>query len=443
MICPELSNSFSQTKKDISMTDEIKNKHMLTSSSFCLRLRGWYYRRAMRLLTLLLRIVYVIGKKCGRRLRQPRNGEGYRILLTGSFDSSNWILSYLQPLVASKGCSHITMVSVSPVPTLPKVSAVYPPKWLIRIVGATPARLLVFFSTAVRKRPDIVGGYHILVNGLAASAIAPIVGARSLYHCVGGPTEVLDGGRNEEKGPWERMGIPDLVVERRLLRAVAACDLVLTMGTKAVAFFQSRGVSTNFHVISASIDIDQFAPADSPPCYDVIFVGRLAEIKCIDILLKALQHVKNTIPNVTAVIVGEGPLRDELEQLAHKLGINDCVAFVGRQHNIEEWLNKSKLFVLTSRSEGLSIAMTEAMVCGLPAVVSDVGDLADLVEDGINGFLVPRQTPELFADRIIELLTNARKLEAFSQTARQSALRYDIKAMAQRWDNIFVSCRKS
>ncbi|MBW2595340.1 MAG: glycosyltransferase family 4 protein [Deltaproteobacteria bacterium] len=425
------------------MVDEIKSNSRLTSSSFGRCLRGWYYCRVMRLFTLLQNIALAIAKTFGRRLRQPHNGEGYRILLTGSFDSSNWILSYLRPLAASKACSHITMVSSSPVPAFPKVDAVYPPKWLVRVIGATPARLLIFFSTAVRKHPNIVGGYSILANGLVASVVAPIVGARSLYHCVGGPAEVLDGGVYAEDGPFTKIEIPDLVVERRLLRAVAACDIVLTMGTKAVDFFQSRGVNTDFHVISASIDIEQFAPADSPPCYDLIFVGRLVEIKCIDILLKAVQHVRNTIPNVTAVIVGEGPLRGELEQLVRELGISDCVAFVGRQHNIREWLNKARLFVLTSRSEGLSIAMTEAMACGLPAVVSDVGDLADLVEDGINGFLVPRLTPELFADRIIELLTNNEKLRDFSQAARRSALRYDIKAMAQRWDNIIASCRES
>jgi len=425
------------------MVDEIKSNRRLTLSSFGRCLRGWYYRRVMRLLTLLLRIVYVIAKKCGRRLRQPRNGEGYRILLTGSYDSNNWLLSYLRPLVASEGCSHVTMVSLSPVPDLPKVSAVHPPKWLVRVIGATPARLLIFFLTAVRIRPNMVGGYHILVNGLVASAIAPIVGARSMYHCVGGPTEVLDGGIHGEKGPCERMGTPDLVVERRLLQAVAACDLVLTMGTKAISFFRDRGVNTNFHVISASIDAEQFTPMDSPPCYDVIFVGRLAEIKCIDILLKALQQVRKTIPNITGVVVGEGPLRGELEQLSRELGISDSVTFVGKQKNIEAWLNKAKLFVLTSRSEGLSIAMTEAMVCGLPAVVTDVGDLGELVEDGVNGFLVPGQTPELFAHRIIELLTDSHKLEAFSQAARRSALQYDIKAMAQCWDDIIACFLKS
>jgi glycosyltransferase involved in cell wall biosynthesis len=239
------------------------------------------------------------------------------------------------------------------------------------------------------------------------------------------------------------MGIPDAVVERRLLRAVAACDLVLTMGTRAVTFFQSRGVNTNFHVVSAGINTEQFAPAGSTPCYDIIFVGRLAEIKRIDVLLGALLHVKLAVPKVTAVIVGEGLLRNELVQQAQELGIADCVTFVGRQQNTKEWLNKARIFVLTSRSEGLSIAMTEAMSCGLPAIVSDVGDLADLVEDGVNGFLVRQQTPEAFAERIIALLTDTGRLVAFSRAARQSAQRYDITAMARCWDAIFARCQES
>ena len=425
------------------MIDKSTSECRLTSVSFGRRVRRWYYRRIIRLFMLLYSIALVMAKMFSCRLRQPHNGEGYSILLTGSYDSSNWVLSYLRPLAASKACSHITVVSSSPVPTLPKVDAVYPPKWLIRIVGTTPARLFVFISTAVRKRPNIVGGYSILANGLVASVVAPIVGARSLYHCVGGPAEVLDGGVHAEDGPFTKIEIPDLVVERRLLRAVAACDIVLTMGTKAVDFFQSRGVSTNFHVVSASIDVERFSPPDSPPCYDLIFVGRLVEIKCIDIFLQAVQHVRKAIPNVTAVIVGEGPLRSELEQMTHDLGIDDCVAFVGKQQNIGEWLNKARVFVLTSRSEGLSIAMTEAMACGLPVVVSDVGDLADLVENGVNGYLIRSRSPEAFASRMLELLTDYQKLVRFSKSACSAAACYETEAIAKKWDRILNDNHKA
>ena len=82
-------------------------------------------------------------------------------------------------------------------------------------------------------------------------------------------------------------------------------------------------------------------------------------------------------------------------------------------------------------------------MCGLPVVVSDVGDLADLVEEGINGFLVPRRSPELFAARIVELLTNNQKLVAFSKAARQSSLWYTTEAATAKWDSIIEHYRTS
>ena len=78
-------------------------------------------------------------------------------------------------------------------------------------------------------------------------------------------------------------------------------------------------------------------------------------------------------------------------------------------------------------------------MCGLPAVVSDVGDLADLVEDGVNGFLVPRRSPQAFADRLVELLTDESRLTAFSKAARRSAMRYKTENTVQRWNDIFAS----
>ena len=119
--------------------------------------------------------------------------------------------------------------------------------------------------------------------------------------------------------------------------------------------------------------------------------------------------------------------------------IDRNVSFAGHQDVIENWLRKSKVFALTSDSEGLSLSMMEAMMCGLPAVVSDIGDLGDLVEDGVNGYLVPRCSPDLFANRIIELLTGSQKLTAFSKAARQSALQYETQATTQHWDSIIAN----
>lgn len=84
------------------MIDKSTSECRLTSVSFGRHVRRWYYHRIMRLFTLLHSIVLVMAKIFGNRLHQPHNGEGNRILLTGSFDSSNWILLYLRALAHAK-----------------------------------------------------------------------------------------------------------------------------------------------------------------------------------------------------------------------------------------------------------------------------------------------------------------------------------------------------
>jgi glycosyltransferase involved in cell wall biosynthesis len=238
------------------------------------------------------------------------------------------------------------------------------------------------------------------------------------------------------------METPDAIVESRFLKIVAESDTVITMGTRAVGFFQGKGIDTDYQIVSGGIDPTRFQPVDEVPSYDLILTGRLAEIKRIDVFLHAVRIVAGRIPNVKAVIVGDGKWRERLQALSADLGIDRNVEFVGQQNAVEDWLRRSRIFLLTSDSEGLSLSMMEAMMCGLPAVVSDVGDLADLVEDGVTGYLVPRRSPQLFAARIVELLSDEQKLRAFSQAARRSALRYETQATVRRWDRILADYRK-
>jgi glycosyltransferase involved in cell wall biosynthesis len=397
------------------------------------RLRRRLWHVLARQFTLVPLAALALARLIGRR---PASGSGCEILLTGRFDSKNWILNHLGPLAASQECSRLWMVSAKPVPALPKVVAIYPPKWLMRVLGPTPARLLTFLGVALKKRPQIVGGFHIMVNGIVAIIVAHLAGARSMYFCVGGPAEVHDGGIHSADSLFKRMETADPAVERRLLKIVADSDIIITMGTRAVTFFREKGVTAAFHVVSGGIDSSRFQPARRAPVYDLILTGRLVEVKRIDVFLQAVKNVAERIPDVRAVIVGDGRLREELHSLCVNLGLDHNVSFAGHQENIETWLCQSKIFVLTSDSEGLSLSLMEAMMCGLPGVVSDVGDLGDLVENGVNGYLVPRRSPASFADPLVELLTDAQKLQAFSQAARHAALRYETQAAVRRWDQI-------
>ncbi len=409
----------------------------LWAGGFIKRIRLWFIRRGLRSMMLVYSVLMQMAKWIGPSKRHVGK-EGYDILLTGAFYSDNWISSHLRPLAMSKRCARVRMVANSTVPKIDNVEAIYPPPWLVSILGAVPARLLTFAYMGVRRRPHFIGGFHLLVNGLVAALLAKILGSRSLYFCGGGPREVVGGGYSTENRLFRKLRSPDEVIEKQLLKAVSEFDLVVTMGNSAIKYFQNHGVNAEFHVVAGGKDSAHFYPTDENPTADLILVGRLSQIKRVDIFIKAIMHAQVTLPNISAIIVGDGPIRDDLEQLASDLKVEGNIQFVGQQSNIEEWLRKAKVFVLTSDSEGLSLALMEAMMCGLPAVVSNVGDLGDLIEDGINGFLINEHTPEAFANRFVELLEDEEKFATFKKATQKSARRYETHTVSLLWDKILA-----
>jgi L-malate glycosyltransferase len=398
-------------------------------------LSRWTARRAVRLLLLghatLLRLLRFLGPP-----RRAVDRGRLEVLLTGTFHSDNWAAAHLRPLAASTRVARVRVVATFPLAPRDKVEVVRPPTWLTRAVGPVAARLLAFLWAAATTRPDVVGGFHLLVNGLVAQLGAALTGARSLYFCVGGPAEVAEGGIGGENRLFSRMETADAVVEQRLLAAVRSFDLVITMGEGAARFFRDRGGPAAIQVVPGGIDGTRFHPGPAPPARDLVLVGRLAPVKRIDVFLRAVARLAETIPGVTAAVAGDGPLRSELEALARELGLEGRVQFLGQSTAVEEELRQSRVFVLSSDSEGLPLSVMEAMMCGLPAVVSDVGDLADLVEEGVNGFRVARRDPAALADRLQSLLANPRRLEAFSAAALRTAARHEIEVAARRWDAI-------
>lgn len=368
--------------------------------------------------------------------RRPNGDVGYHILLTGTFKSEAWVEHHLRPMAASSGCRKVTIVATNPVPPLAGVHAVEPPRWLVACLGSAASRLIVFTLVAVRQRPEIVGGFHLLFNGLAAALVGPIVGARSMYICVGGPAEVLDGGILAENRLFNALGKPDAAIERLLLAAVRTFDLIITMGTGARSFFRDRGVTSDIHVIPGGLDLSLYKPISDAPAVDVIFVGRLEPIKRPRLLLDAIAIARARLGHLSAMIVGDGQLKSELEDQARTLGLGDVLTFTGQRSDAVALLARARVFVLTSQSEGVSLSLMESLACGVPGVVAQVGDLQDVLADGVNGFLVNSDDPRPYADRLVQLLSDEPMRRRFSTAARQSADAYGVEATTRRWESV-------
>jgi glycosyltransferase involved in cell wall biosynthesis len=398
--------------------------------------------RARALVVRLIVAAYCALLRCARAVGpRPRcaGPHGFDVLLTGSFFSRNWVAAHLLPLAASSRCARVRVVTTMALPDMDKIEQVAPSAFLAKVIGPVAARLATFACTALRDRPDVVGGFHLLVNGLAAIVLGRLCGSRSLYFCVGGKTELLDGAVWGENRLFGRLAAPEPWVERRLVEAATAASAIITMGPNAAAFLRSRGVKSPMHVVPGGVDWARFPPGRGIPDFDLVLVARLVWVKRVDRFLRAVAIASTAQPGLTAAIVGDGPLRGELHRLAGELGLDDRVTFVGHQDDVARWLQRARVFVLTSDSESLALSVMEALTAGLPAIVPDVGDLGALVHDGVNGCLVEDHTPDAFARAIVALLRDPRLHRSLADGARRTARAVRNETVTTRWNAIFES----
>ena len=135
-------------------------------------------------------------------------------------------------------------------------------------------------------------------------------------------------------------------------------------------------------------------------------------------------------------MVGDGPELARLREIVEQSGIAEHIEFAGKISDVAPYLARAKLFVLPSMSEGVSIAMLEALMCGLPVVVSDVGDLRDFVGPR-TGVLIEHIEPSVVARHIAGLLESDVKMREMAQNSRELALEsFSVDAIARAWYTI-------
>jgi len=164
--------------------------------------------------------------------------------------------------------------------------------------------------------------------------------------------------------------------------------------------------------------------------------GRLSPEKGHRYLLEAMARLKG-LP-VALVIVGDGQERASLETLAAALEIEDRVHFAGQRQNMRDYYEAIDLFVLPSLSEGLPFVALEAMALERPVVASRVGALPEVIDEGVNGWLVPRGQPDLLAATVASLLKDRGRLRASGRRAREMLYpRFSPKRQADEMIGIY------
>jgi glycosyltransferase involved in cell wall biosynthesis len=143
-------------------------------------------------------------------------------------------------------------------------------------------------------------------------------------------------------------------------------------------------------------------------CNFILFIGRLVYYKNLDVLIKAFEHVIKIAPNAKLIVVGDGPMKETWKEIASNIGVSRSISFVGNIATSEkiELLKKCSALALPSIFEGFGLVLLEAFAEAKPVLVSNVKPFDEIVDDGIDGFILPKDDPIAWSQKIQYLLLN-------------------------------------
>jgi 1,2-diacylglycerol 3-alpha-glucosyltransferase len=308
------------------------------------------------------------------------------------------------------------------------------------------SRLLVPTGQGLRSlrdfRPDLVHLHTFLGAGLEARW-----GARRLGLPLVGTNHWFPQGfalyAPFARDAFRRLGA------RGVARYYQACDWVTAPSRFTLQDMRNHGLDRPGSVISNPIDTQLFHPVSAAEksrlkarlglgTNTVVYAGRLAREKRIDVLLHAIARVRERLPSVSLALAGHGSERGALEKLARELGLADCVRFTGTLGHpaLAELFAASDLFSIASISETQSMVLLQAMACGLPAVGARCGGLIEHIPSEAGALAEP-DAPQDFADKLARLLTDPAREER-GRAARRAAERYSVSSIATAWEALYA-----
>lgn len=203
------------------------------------------------------------------------------------------------------------------------------------------------------------------------------------------------------------------------------------------------------------VDVERFRPVEAderarlrtslgvPTGPLVVFAGRLAPEKGVDVLLEAWPRVVSAIPDAHLLLLGEGEQRAELEGRVQSLKLGSSVTFAGGTADVSPFLQAADAFVLPSRAEGLPVALLEAMACGLPCVGTAISGTLQVLEQDRTGQIVPVNDAAALADGLLAAL-RAPEARAWAAQARRHVVEhYSLDVIADRYVDLYSTLLQS
>ena len=290
----------------------------------------------------------------------------------------------------------------------------------------SPLMIPALYSTIKQEKPDL-----LIVNN------APYYGL--LY------ATVLSKLKDTPLIIWKHSGYfmkssPMYKVTRKLCFPKADAIVLLTDGDKKHAMEYNANCFCIMNPVE-QIKYEEetkIEPEGQDNNNTAVFVGRLAEQKSLNHLLKAWGKAIPAIPQWKLIIVGDGEKRKKLEALVKKLNISDSVSFTGVVENVNPYYKNASFFVMSSMHEGLPVSLIEAASSGLPLISYDCPyGPAVVIEHDKNGLLVESGNIDALSEAIVQMANSLEMRKTFSDASRQKISKFSIERIVKQWDAVF------
>lgn len=251
--------------------------------------------------------------------------------------------------------------------------------------------------------------------------------------CVGTPIIMEEIGL-----PYDRSNKANFILSH--LYKKARCVLTTSPKTRQWLIDHHYGSEETIAVVPGGVDNQKFflrqkdPSTDKKDCFSVTAIGRLSKEKGYDVFLRSIPLIAFDKTKVKFKLFGEGQEFLALKALAKVLDIDPLIEFAGYQspEKIPEILKDTDIYVLPSRTEGLSNSLLEAMASGCACVATSVGENSSLIKSGVSGILIPSEKPEEMAKAITDLLISPQKILQMGQRASETVQNYSWEQAATK-----------
>lgn len=296
-------------------------------------------------------------------------------------------------------------------------------------IMANLRRLFILRREIRRHRPDIVIGF------MTTSSILAVLAGTGIRGCHVVATEHTHPPSQKLSGLWQKL--------RRYTYPRASRVIALTQGTQA--WLEKNVPGSNINVIPNAVHwpLENKEPViecvKTPGRKLLLGVGRLHHDKGFDLLIKAFASIAHLHPEWDLIILGEGDKREALQKQLDEAGMGHRISMPGRAGNMRAWAKSADIYVLSSRTEGLSNSLLEAMACGVPSVAFDCDTgPREIIRPDLDGVLVqPAEDEEALAAHLSALMFDQVKQVELGKRGIDVRDRFSMRRISGLWQEVF------